>query len=216
MHDLGLLPQHRRVLDRLDDVHVAGAAADVAADRPADLVFRRGGVVLEQRGADEHHARSAETALQAMLLVKAGLHGREAGRGCQSLHGRDAATVSLHRELSARLDGFAVDQHRAGAAARGVASDMRAGKPEVGAKEVDEEDARLDIPAALGAVDHHRDPHLPASFARCTAVLRPRCTKTRTTSFLYAALPRMSSFGSAAAAASRPASAKTSSVACLP
>src|SRR4029077_7323766 len=216
MHDLGLRPQHRRVLDRLDDVHVAGAAADVAADRPADLVVRRVGIVLDQGGADEHHPRGAETALQAVLLVKADLHRREAGGCCQSFHGGDAATVRLHRELGARLDGLRVDQDRAGAATRRVASDVSAGQPEVGAKEVDEQDARLDVAAPLRAVDFESDLHCPASFARCTAVLRPRCTNTRTTSFLYAALPRMSSFGSAASAASRAASANTSSVACLP
>ena len=44
------------------------------------------------------------------------------------------------------------------------------------------------------------------------AVCRPRCTKTRTTSFLYAALPRMSSLGSAASAARRAASRITSSL----
>src|SRR5258707_5750605 len=33
--------------------------------------------------------------------------------------------------------------------------------------------------------------------SRARAALRPRCTKTRTTSFLYAAVPRMSSLGSA-------------------
>ena len=31
--------------DRLDDVHVAGAAAEVAGDRPADLVVGRVGVL---------------------------------------------------------------------------------------------------------------------------------------------------------------------------
>src|SRR6266567_392975 len=62
------------VLDGLDDVHVAGAATDVAGDRPPDLVLGWIGVALEQRGADEHHSGRAEPALQAVLLVKAGLH----------------------------------------------------------------------------------------------------------------------------------------------
>src|SRR5216684_3180260 len=70
------LLQPGRVLDRLDDVHIAGAAADVAADRPSDLLVRRIRVVLEQRGADEHHPGRAEPALQAVLLVEADLQGR--------------------------------------------------------------------------------------------------------------------------------------------
>src|SRR5712692_1163015 len=62
------------VLDGLDDVHVTGAAANVAGDRPPDLFFRWVGVALEQRGADQHHAGSAEPALQTVLLVESGLH----------------------------------------------------------------------------------------------------------------------------------------------
>src|SRR5262245_1804938 len=37
-----------RLLDRLDDVDVAGAPADVALDRLADLRLARGGVRIEQ------------------------------------------------------------------------------------------------------------------------------------------------------------------------
>src|SRR5262249_42659075 len=45
-----------RGLDRLDDVHVAGAAAQIAGDAPADFVFGGGGVALEQGDRGEHHA----------------------------------------------------------------------------------------------------------------------------------------------------------------
>src|SRR6202022_3806854 len=98
------------------------------------------------------------------------------------------------------------------AAARRVAPDVRAGEQQVAAQKVDEQDTRLDVRAPLYSVDAHRHLHALTSWARARAALRPRCTKTRTTSFLYAAVPRMSSLGSDAAAARLAASAITSSV----
>src|SRR5687768_8528618 len=57
-------------LDRLDDVLVAGAAAEVAADRPSDLLLRRRRVALQQRRPHQHHRRGAEAALEPVLLVE--------------------------------------------------------------------------------------------------------------------------------------------------
>src|SRR5215472_18532543 len=59
-------PQHR-----LDDVLVAGAPAEVAGQRPADLLFGRIRVAVEQGLGREHHARRAEPALQPVLLLEA-------------------------------------------------------------------------------------------------------------------------------------------------
>src|SRR5262245_66651490 len=56
------------LLDRLDDVHVAGAAAQVAADAPPDLVLARVRVLTEQPGGLHDHPRGAEAALQAVLV----------------------------------------------------------------------------------------------------------------------------------------------------
>src|SRR3954469_2541394 len=64
--ELGRRPQHR-----LDDVLVAGAAAQVAGQRPAHFLLRRIRVLLEQSRSGHHHARSAEPALQAVLLLEA-------------------------------------------------------------------------------------------------------------------------------------------------
>src|ERR1700694_4784617 len=57
-----------RHLHRLDDVGVAGAAAQVARDAPADFILGGVRVMFEQRDRAEHHARGAEAALQAMLF----------------------------------------------------------------------------------------------------------------------------------------------------
>src|SRR5918996_5991163 len=91
-------------LDRLDDVHVAGAAAHVPGDRPADLLFRRIGVSLQQGRADEHHRRRAEAALKPVLLLERLLDGMKGAVARQALDGGDLPPVGLDREHRARLD----------------------------------------------------------------------------------------------------------------
>src|SRR5689334_16800172 len=57
---LALAERAGRLLDRLHDVHVAGAAAEVAADPVTDLVLARVGVLAEQPGSLHEHPRRAE------------------------------------------------------------------------------------------------------------------------------------------------------------
>src|SRR5262252_4361405 len=59
------------VLHRLDDVHVAGTAAQVARDRLANLLLARVLVAREERARRHEHSRCAEAALQAVLLGEA-------------------------------------------------------------------------------------------------------------------------------------------------
>src|SRR5215468_7210432 len=82
-------------LDGLHDVLVAGAAADVAADRPPDLLLARVVVLGEQRGGDEHHPRRAEAALQGVLLVERGLDRVQLRAAREALDGLDLAAVRL-------------------------------------------------------------------------------------------------------------------------
>src|SRR6266571_4516024 len=66
----GLAHRARRVVDRLDDVHVTGAAAEVAGVRFADLEL--GGLVVRRKEGDgrHHHSGRAEPALQPVLLME--------------------------------------------------------------------------------------------------------------------------------------------------
>src|SRR3546814_4822109 len=61
----------RRIADRLHDVLVAGAAADVAGDTHADLRLARVRVLLQQTVRPHDHARRAEAALQTVHLGEA-------------------------------------------------------------------------------------------------------------------------------------------------
>src|SRR6267378_8262543 len=58
-------------LHRLDDLLVAGAAAQVPADRIADLLFGRARVRIQQALGRDQHARGALAALQAVRLAEA-------------------------------------------------------------------------------------------------------------------------------------------------
>src|ERR1700694_902586 len=95
--DMGPLPLLLlgSVLHRLDDVDVAGAAAEVAGDRLANLELRRVPVLLEQRAGRHQHARRAVAALEAVLLPKALLHGVELAVLFEALHRRHRAAVGL-------------------------------------------------------------------------------------------------------------------------
>src|SRR5690349_8219853 len=144
-------------LDRLDDVVVARAAADVAVERFADLRLARLRVVLQQVDGRHHHAGGAEAALQAVALAERGLHRVQLAVGGEALDGRDLGALHLQREHRARLHRAAVHVHRARAALRGVAADVRAGEPELLADELHEQRARIHAAGHGLAVDRQRN-----------------------------------------------------------
>ena len=134
----------RRRLHGLDDVLVAGAAAQVAGDAVADLLLARVRVLLEQPVGARHHAGRAVAALQAVLLVERLLQRVQHAALLEAFDGEHLGAVALHRQHRAGLDRHAVDVDRAGAAVRGLAADVRAGVREPLAQRVDQQFARLD------------------------------------------------------------------------
>src|SRR4029453_7024490 len=76
---LGRAQLARRLLDRLDDVHVARATAEVAADPLADLFLVGVRVLLQKPGGLHDHARRAEPALESVLVPERLLEGVEGG-----------------------------------------------------------------------------------------------------------------------------------------
>ncbi len=136
-------PRHRP--DRVDDVLVAGAAADVALERVADLVLARARILGEQAHRREHHPARAVAALKRVMRVEALLQRMERAVLGQPLDRRDLVPVRLDAEQRARLHRFAVEQHGAGTARRGVAADDRSGQVESLTQDVDEQLPRVEL-----------------------------------------------------------------------
>ena len=161
--------------DRLDDLRIAGAAADVAGDRLDDLLARRRGFFDEQRVRGEDHRRRAIAALHAVGFAERILHGRQLARPRrQPLDGGDGIAVGLHREHQAGAHRRAVDQHRAGAADAVLAAGMRAGEQSLSRRQSSRVvrgststvcfspvDVELDLHGRLAALDRRRRPREP-------------------------------------------------------
>src|SRR6185503_3017352 len=96
-------------LDRLDDVVVAGAAADVAVEALADVLLAGLRVVGEELHRRHHHPRRAETALETVTLAKRRLHRVQLAVSREAFDRRHLAPLHLCGEDRARLDRAAVD-----------------------------------------------------------------------------------------------------------
>src|SRR5689334_2359336 len=146
-----------RPLDRLDDVVVAGAPAEVAFQLVTDLLLARRRVALQHLAGGHDHARRAEAALQTVLLPEALLDGMQLTVLGQALDRGDLGAVGLHGEQGARLHRLAVHEDGAGAALAGVAADVGACQPDRLADVVDEQQARLHFVTLRLAIDRRLD-----------------------------------------------------------
>src|SRR5262245_27278857 len=75
-----LRKQPRGELNGLDDFHVAGAPADIAAERGTDFFGARAWIATQEARTGHDKTRCAVAALRAELLVKAALNGRQGAR----------------------------------------------------------------------------------------------------------------------------------------
>ena len=154
-------------LDRVDDLHVPRAAAEVAEQRVRDLVAGRVGVLLEQRLRLQHDAGRAVAALRraggdeavgphAPLLVR------------QPLLRHDVLSLDARRLLRAGDDRLPVDDHRAGAArALGRAAVLDRAEPELLAQHLEQ---ALAFPRIRGhALAVEGELHLAYSIAPSTS-----------------------------------------------
>src|SRR5690606_27488580 len=107
-----LAPHLRRgVLDRPDDVVVAGATAQVAFDGVADLVLGGWLLLLEEPDRRHDHPRRAVATLEPVTLPGALLDGVERTVVGEALDGGDGSPVGLDGEHRAGLDRLAVGHH---------------------------------------------------------------------------------------------------------
>ena len=130
---------------RLDDLLVAGAAAEVAADRLPDLRVARPRVATQAAPAPRSagprcSSRIAGRAFSQKLSCST-LSDPSAGR--EALDRRHAVAVGLHCVHQAGAHRLAVEQDRAGAADAVLATDVGAGQAQIVAQPVDQRQARV-------------------------------------------------------------------------
>src|SRR4029078_1819923 len=90
--------------DRVEDLRVARAAAEVAGQRLADLVVARRRVALQQVGGRDDQPRRAEAALHGASLAERLLHAVELALARETLDGDDLVALRLRRQHHARAD----------------------------------------------------------------------------------------------------------------
>ncbi len=128
----------------VDDVLVAGAAADVAGQRLANVVLGRRRMLFQIRRHRHQDARRAIAALQTVMLVHRLLNRIElAAVAREALDGREFVAVGLHRQHQAGADRDTIEQNGAGAADAMLAADMGAGQPQFVAQEIAQQHPRV-------------------------------------------------------------------------
>ena len=118
----------RRVLNRLNNIQIAGTAAQVPGNRPADFVFARVRILLQERHRCHHHPRRAKAALQTVFFVKPLLNRTQDSPSARLSTVKIFLPFACTANMVHDLIGLAVQQHRARAARSRIAADMRAGE----------------------------------------------------------------------------------------
>src|SRR5205807_5377266 len=97
-------------LNRLDNMLIAGAAAEVPLNSVPDFFFAGIRISLEKLGGSHDHARGAIAALQSMVLPKALLHRMEFSIGGKAFNRSYLGAIGLHRQQRAGLHRLSIDE----------------------------------------------------------------------------------------------------------
>src|ERR1700757_424744 len=174
--------------DTLEDRCVSRATTQVAGELLFDLRRRRRRVVRQQAPHRHEESRCAERALECVALPHRLLDEPQAIIVAERLDGLDDRSLRLHRQHQAGPDGLTVDRHRARTTHTVLATEMRAGEPEVVPKQFGQSRTTLDHRALFPTVDPEGDlrHQTPArSVARAAASASPRRVSTPATCALY-------------------------------
>src|SRR5205823_10634472 len=182
----------------LDDLHVPGAAADVAAERLDDRLAIVGPAAVEVGLGGEQEPRCAEAALGGVVVDERLLYGREAHGCSETLDGGDLGPVQVADRKEAGAPGAAVDENRARPAASLLAAGLRSGDAELLAQHEEQRRRRRAPDLPHGAVDD--DLHVASS-----SRTRTRCTRIGSVCSRYQAEASASSRRSTSPSAARPA-----------
>src|SRR5713226_8474618 len=122
---------------------MGAAAAEIACQRPLDLVLARPLVPVEQGLGMQDHAVDAIAALHRLILDERFLQGIRIGRGAEALERSDSAFSRVADRKRARTYRLAVDMHGAGTALAKAAAEARAMQSEIVAQGVQKRHLRV-------------------------------------------------------------------------
>jgi hypothetical protein len=157
------------MLNRVDDVLIARAAAEVAVNSMADLIFRGLRIPYQQLVRSEDHPRSAKAALEPVTFPKGLLNRMEFLSLSQPFDGQNIGAVRLDRKDRARLDRRVVEHDRACSANAGFAADVGSRQPDGISKKMHQQQPRFHFAGLFGAVDPDRN----LLFRNCVHLERP-------------------------------------------
>ena len=131
---------------RLDDIMVAGAAADIALELvPHGLFVEFAAMAMHDVDRRHDHARGAIAALQAVIVAERGLHRVQFVAFGNAFDGGDIGAVGLTDQHGAGFDRAAVDMDDTGTALAGVTADMGAGQIQMIAQQMDQQRSVLEF-----------------------------------------------------------------------
>ena len=141
----GLLPQEAAgQLHGFDNLPVAGAAAEIAAQGLFDGLLRRVRIAVQQGLGGHDHPGGTETALDGPGQHKGFLNQMGVFRGTETLDGDHLGSVQIDRLFQAGFHGLPVDDDRAGPAlAFPVAGLFGSGQPQVLAQDLQQDSGRV-------------------------------------------------------------------------
>jgi hypothetical protein len=127
-----LIALRRRPFDRLEDLVVAGAPAEIAGERFGDLIPRRLRVLVEQVLCGQEESGRAVTALRSAQIGERVLERMEVSVAAGHPFDRgDLASVARRGDDEARENRLPVEEHGARAALPQLATVLGAGEAQV-------------------------------------------------------------------------------------
>ena len=152
---------------------ISGTAANVTFETFTNILLARVRVLFDKFNGAHHHAGRAETALQAMVLVKRLLHRMQRFRASNSFDGRDVGAFGGNGQHGAGFYRFAVYMNDTGAALAGVTADVSACQCHGFADEADEQ--RVVRHVGTDSFPVQREIHVSHDFLQILACMAANC-----------------------------------------
>src|SRR5690349_5703364 len=124
---------------------IAGTATEIAFETVSYLRFAGIRISIQNLCRSHDHTGRAIAALQTVLLPKAFLYRMEIAVRRHAFDGCNVRPIRLDSEHCARLSRLAIQNYRAGAADRGLATDVGAGESRHISDVVDQQQTRLNV-----------------------------------------------------------------------